>query len=211
MHPLPIFQELTIFEAAARFDELGAELLLHLQAPWSRELHLDVHESFGYQSYRRTEADGGPDLRVVLHPHAADVVVANIAPVYSDDLTESEYNSALVEFAAEVLDAATTALGLRYEVTRPVIVMADLLGRALHAQLKDFSANADKDRSAYLRAEDLERWVAFLVSTGKADTVIPSPDLARWLEADGWSDDWARKLCDEYEFAHEVMRRYSNA
>ena len=74
-------------------------------------------------------------------------------------------------------------------------------------KLKEFSTAANK-ASRSSQTSEFESWLAFLIHAHQEGGTLSTKDLLTWLIEDGWSEDKASDLIDEYEFAQDLLRAY---
>jgi hypothetical protein len=133
--------------------------------------------------------------------------VANIISRARDHLTYAEYNDVLASFLKNVLQKIDPAHGLTYELSSDTIdVSRDLPGSVIQ-RLRQFSALANKHTGSG-QPYDRDRWFDFLIESERSGSPLAAHILQRWLvEEEGWEDDQASKLAEEYEYGRELLSR----
>lgn len=137
--------------------------------------------------------------------------VPNVISPARDRLSYDDYNGILFSFRDGVLEPVRRQSPITYELTGLTIDLATELPGDTYKRLRAFSALANKSTGSS-HPIDRERWLDFLVSLVQSGTDLKSSTLARWLvEEEGWDQERAWRLSEEYEFGRELLERQRRA
>ena len=132
--------------------------------------------------------------------------VPNVLSPARDRLNYEEYNQILRSFAEAVLVLLESQSAIEFSLDDMEIDLAKKLPQQVYDCLCLFSQAANK-KTGSSHPLDLERWLAFLVVIDETQVELDSHTLARWLvEVEGWEDEQASRLAEEYEFGRELLQ-----
>ena len=162
--------------------------------PWFT-FALTGHPSLPTSLLFTTERSGG-----VLH-------VPNIISPARSQLSHDEYNAILASFRDDVLAGLESSGAIDVELSGTDVDLSKLLPDAVFTRLKAFSNLANKNTGSG-HPFDRERWLDFLIAANGAGVELDSHALGRWLvEEEGWAEEQASRLADQYEFGRELLGR----
>jgi hypothetical protein len=137
--------------------------------------------------------------------------VPNIISPARDRLDYDEYNQILKSFAESVLTPLDAQNVIEFSLSRMDLELAAQLPKDVYDRLRRFSVAANK-KTGSSHPLDQERWMDFLVASDEARVLLDSHTLARWLvEVEGWKNEQASRLAEEYEFGRELLQRRRRA
>jgi hypothetical protein len=207
-YPLvPRYRDLTIAGGAEALDRLTDQIGQLLQPPWERAIDTEQSpqlSSDNFRVFRRDASGGQPRVQLFLVPLHGDAYVSNIVPD-GEDLTMDTYNEVLVEFYERLVLPTVAKLGLRAELSGPIIDLQRELDSATHDALAAFSIAANKATGSG-HPSDRRRWLDFLVLLHRSGYELTPDVLQDWLMADGWSEEVAHRLILEFEFAQGLLK-----
>jgi hypothetical protein len=135
--------------------------------------------------------------------NANELRVSNIIPSDVSELSYTQYNAILEEFAGFALPAARIS-GLDVEMSKPDLTIRDVFPPDVRRALVWFSDNANRSSGAS-HPRDKERWQRFVIEAHRAHTPLATDVLNDWLIAEGWTSDAAYKLTIEYENGRALL------
>ncbi|MDY6805296.1 MAG: hypothetical protein SXA11_16015 [Cyanobacteriota bacterium] len=134
--------------------------------------------------------------------------VSNIVPKKIRELSYDEYNYILEEFGDLFLVPATQNLEVEVTLTEAEIDLNKLIKPETVEFLHKFSEEGNRFDKRYLPFSRKD-WYLFLVEAHKNRASLNSEILERWLkEEEGWSEDIASNLIEEYQFARTLLDYY---
>ena len=207
---VPQFRELLIDGGGTRLDELEQAVEELLAPPWDRDRETedsDLLKRGKYRVFRRGGTGDAPGLRVFLVPREAkdQVYVSNIVPTELSELTMDQYNDALITFCDEFCRPATAKLGLDCQITEAFLDLSKYLDEDTYRSLIAFSRLANKSTGAS-HPLDRDRWFDFIVRLHGSNIQLDGDVLERWLILEGWSEDIAYRLTEQYGYALELLQ-----
>lgn len=189
----------------------------NLPAGWHRDTEaearleeIDPRGSDAGFSFARDAAGGIVAAGVFLARDGMRLHVPNIVPRKSGQLTMSEYNRILDEFAALLRSHLPDDGTVTFAVSGDQASVTDWVSQDTADALRRFSTLANKSTGSS-HPNDFERWAVFLIRAHREGADLHSDDLARWMVKEhGWSSDRADKLAIEYEFARGLLKIYDS-
>ena len=134
--------------------------------------------------------------------------VSNIIPKKIKELSYDEYNYILEEFSDRFLIPATKNLEVEVTLTEAEIDLKKLIKPETVELLHKFSEEGDRFEKRYIPLNKKD-WYIFLVEAHKNRASLNGEILERWLkEEEGWSEDIASNLVEEYQFARTILDYY---
>lgn len=156
--------------------------------------------------YEHSEGDKLPHAALFLADKSPDLFyVSNIVPKNVSELTYDEYNNLLADFVKKVLETAIEGSPVKIEITEPETSLQKIAGEEIAKKLESFSALANKSTGS-AHPLDQKRWFDFIVAVHKAGVDLDTDMLIRTLIEQGWSEDKAGELAEEYEFALALLK-----
>ena len=214
---IEVFQDLHFLCPEERRLSVRETLRSRSASPWrhagDRErafVEISPEES-DYLVFERS-ADGElPACTLALFGKTGGYKVGNIIPKGPHDLTHSEYNDLLGEFAQTVLQPVVDDLELSITQTPRRQSITDWTSVDAASALRRFSVCANKSTGSHHPA-DRDRWFQFLVAAhecrSKMDTVL----LERWLaEVEQWPQEIAHDLAREYGYSIDLLNFQADA
>ncbi len=158
--------------------------------------------------YEHSEGDKLPHAALFLADKSPDLFyVSNIVPKNVSELSYDQYNVLLNDFISKVVRPAIERTQVEVEITEPETSIAIIAGEDISKKLDRFSVLANKSTGS-AHPLDLERWFDFIVAVHKEGVVIDTDMLIRTLIEQGWSEDKAGELAEEYEFALALLKYF---
>lgn len=134
--------------------------------------------------------------------------VSNILPKKIRELSYDEYNYILEDFSDRFVIPATQNLEVEATLTEAEIDLKKLIEPETVEFLHRFSEDGDRFEKRYLPLSRKD-WYLFLVEAHKNRASLNAEILERWLkEEEGWSEDIASNLIEEYQFARTLLDYY---
>jgi hypothetical protein len=207
---VPQFRELLIDGGGTRLDELAQAVEELLAPPWDRDRKTEDSELLKqgeYRVFRRDETKDAPALRVFLVPSGVkdQAYVSNIVPTKLSELTMDQYNDALTAFCDGFCRPAAAKLGLDCQITEAFFDLSKYLDEDTYRSLIAFSRLANKSTGAS-HPLDRDRWFGFIVRLHQSNIQLDRDVLEKWLILEGWSEDIAYRLTEQYGYALEVLQ-----
>jgi hypothetical protein len=133
--------------------------------------------------------------------------VPNIISPARDRLNYDEYNEILQSFADSVLVPLKDVIS--FDLSKADIDLSAELPKEVFDRLRNFCVLANK-KTGSSHPLDQQRWMEFLIASDEAGVQLDSHTLARWLvEVEGWDNEQASRLAEEYEFGRGLLQRAS--
>lgn len=134
--------------------------------------------------------------------------VSNILPQKIRELSYDEYNYILEEFSDRFLIPATKNLEVEVTLTEAEIDLKKFIKPETVELLHRFSEEGDRFEKRYIPLNKKD-WYIFIVEAHKNRASLNAEILERWLkEEEGWSEDIASNLVEEYQFARTILDYY---
>jgi hypothetical protein len=213
---LEVFKNLVIKgDDPAKLDTFLAKLRSNLAPGWSRDEQAEANVNRDLpgrdiQAFRWTDQNSDLSAVLFLARTADEIKVTNIVPVTDGQLTRAQYNAILDDFAKRNADRIATQEELVVEVTPDKLAIDHWLSEEAARRLQSFSALANKNTGSS-HSTDFERWAAFLIQAHMDKTSLDSSTLSRWLtEEEGWPEERASDLANEFDFARDLLRAYDD-
>lgn len=213
MSGINVFQDLVLSGPDASRDALAAALQQEATSPWrydaegSAKAERNALGDKGILIFERSVADNLPAARLVLWPQDGGYYVPNVTPVQIGELTISEYNAVLADFAEAVAKPIARRFGFTVSMTSANQNLEDWLTPEAAIALRRFSGAANKSTGAS-HPMDERRWFDFIIAVHRTGKRIGSDYLARWLrEVEGWDERSAHNLAAEFERGIALLDR----
>lgn len=213
MSGINVFQDLVLSGPDAGRDALATALQHETASPWrydaegSANAERNALGDKGILIFERSAADKLPAARLVLWPQDGGYYVPNVTPVQSGELTISEYNAVLADFAEAVAKPMARRFGFTVSMTSANQNLDDWLTPEAAVALRRFSGAANKSTGAS-HPMDERRWFDFIIAVHRTGKRISSDYLARWLhEVEGWDERSAHNLAAEFERGIALLAR----
>ena len=210
------FKDLDITGLDERLLALIDAVSSDLPDGWWRDPEAEAHmDTIGLEgtdarfTFARDATDGDPPARVFLHRESGRLRVSNIVPRDVGELSMSQYNAILDEFAEMVRTQMPPESQLKFHVTSDEAAITDWVSGHAADLLKGFSVLANR---SILHPLDFERWVRFLLQAHREGSTLHTSFLSQWLvEEHGWPPDRAHDLARDYEFARDLLKAYDES
>lgn len=124
-------------------------------------------------------------------------------------LSPTEYNYVTEDFYNQFVLPLVGMTSLPFEMVGTPCSLEELVSRELLDQLSMFSLVANK--SIVLDQFDQRRWQDFVIATHQKNIELTSSILKSWLVKNGWSDEVASKLAEQYASERELLTHYDRA
>ena len=218
-HPgtIPDFQELDLLRGSCALDVLRETLIANTSSPWRHaqdreESALGIGaQADEFLAFERLADDQLPAVGLIFWREGDGYRVSNIVPLEAHQLTHAQYNAALQDFMARIVEPTANTLGLKIKTTAGEQSPEDWMSPDSVGRLKRFSRNANKSTGSS-HPFDRERWYAFIIGLHAERRDIDTEKLARWLgDVEHWSDDAAIDLVIEYEFGRDLLKQYDGS
>lgn len=213
MDKIEVFRDLVLTGPAETREAVTATLVADAADPWrfdakrSADAGRNALGEDGVLLFERSADAGTPAARLVLWPKDNGYYVPNIVPTSVGQLTTSDYNSVLADFADTLARPVARRFGWSVGITTAQQGIDDWLAAEPAAALKRFSAAANKSTGAS-HPMDERRWFDFIIAVHRLGGDIATDRLARWLnEAEGWDESTAHDLAGEYERGMALLGR----
>jgi hypothetical protein len=214
MSGINVFQDLILTGSEAGRDALAAALQQQSPSPWRYDAEGSAqaeHNALGDKGiliFERSGADDLPAARLVLWPQDAGYYVPNVTPVEMGQLTISQYNAVLADFAEAVAKPIARRFGFTVSMTSANQNLEDWLSPEAAIALRRFCGAANKSSGAS-HPMDERRWFDFIIVVHRTGKRIGPDYLARWLhEVEGWDEQTAHDLAAEFERGVALLDRY---
>ena len=133
--------------------------------------------------------------------------VSNIIPSDVPELSYTQYNAILGEFAELFALPAAKASGLEVDISKDDLTIRDVFPPDVVRALTSFSENANRSSRA-THPRDKARWERFVIRAHQAHAPLASEILDTWLIDEGWPSDVAHDLSMEYEKGRALLDEY---
>jgi len=130
--------------------------------------------------------------------------VSNIVPSDISELSYTQYNAILEEFAERFVLPAARANGLDALMSKPDLTIREVFPPDVQRALVWFSDNANRSSGAS-HPRDKERWQKFVIAAHRANAPLATDVLNDWLIHEGWTSDAAHELSIEYENGRSLL------
>ena len=159
-------------------------------------------------AFTRDARDGDPQIGLSLAHDHGRLHVPNIVPLDAEELSISQYNRVIDQFAEMLRTHLPSESKLEVRTTSDQAAITDWVSNDAAELLNYFSALANMSTGA-AHPLDFERWARFLVQVHKERSTLHSSFLSQWLvEELGWPPDRAEDLARDYEFARDLLKAY---
>ncbi|MFZ2315512.1 MAG: hypothetical protein WAW86_07635 [Gammaproteobacteria bacterium] len=215
---IEVFQNLDI-----SFPELETESFINdltniLAEGWTRDIELEnkVNNDANvyntqYYCFKCDETEDRKAATLWLIKSTGGLKVNNITPAISGRLSYSEYNAILNEFHKEYILPICNKKNFETRLSKANITIDDWAEPATVKALKLFSVCANKGTGRGHPLDD-ERWMDFVLTAHEVNDSLHSEDLRRWLvEEEKWFDEIAWKLCEDYEYGRQLLKKYEQS
>ena len=210
------FKDLDITGLGERLLALIDAVSSDLPSGWRRDPEAEAHmDNIGREGtdagfvFARDATNGDPPARIFLHRERGRLRVSNIVPREIGELSMSQYNAILDEFAEMVRTHLPSESQLNMRVTSDEATITDWVSSHAADLLTGFSNLANM---SILHPLDFERWVRFLLQAHREGSTLHSSFLSQWLvEELGWPPDRAHDLARDYEFARDLLKAYDES
>jgi hypothetical protein len=213
MSGVHVFQDLVLSGPDGGRDALVAAFQQKVAFPWrydaegSARAERNTLGDKGILIFERSTANDLPSARLVLWPQAGGYYVPNVTPVQVGELTISEYNAVLADFAETVAKPIARRFGFNVSMTSANQNIEDWLAPEAAFALRRFSGAANKSTGAS-HPMDEQRWFDFIIAVHRTEKRIDSDNLVRWLhEVEGWDERSAHNLAAEFERGIALLNR----
>ena len=215
-HPgtIPVFQELMLRNGSHDPGTLREALIANANHPWRYAPYREEGElptgakDDEFLAFHRLADDRLPAVGLIFWREDDGYRVSNIVPLETHQLAHAQYNDALQDFRARIVEPTANALGLTIEATAGEQSPEDWMSPDSVGRLERFSRNANKSTGSS-HPFDRERWYAFIIGLHFERCEVDTEKLARWLgDVEHWSDEAALDLVIEYEFGRDLLKQY---
>ena len=136
------------------------------------------------------------------------IYIPNIVPLEKSQLSIGEYNRVLTTFSIDIVTPVAERHGVVVEITSEYYELEDIISDKSAAALRRFSSCANKS-TGIAHPSDRERWFAFIDSMHRKNAEINHSELKAFLIEDGWHEEGAAELADEYINAYDLLTYHS--
>lgn len=214
---IEVFRDMKLNGPIANKAELRAALIEAALSPWrfdaerSGEVVGKAVTSDDVLLFRCEASDGFPAVGLTLWEIDDGYYVPNIVPLEMGDLTYKQYNAALADFIARIVEPVAQKFDFVVSATNSSQSLEDWVSSDTAVKLRRFSGVANKSTGAS-HSMDERRWFDFVVTAYRANDKLDPSQLARWLsEAEGWDEDTAHKLAGDFENSLALLMYYENS
>ena len=196
------FQELTI-KTTSTPEETVRAITAQLPPQWMRDAkrEADIVLNVGgkFFCFEVKASPAGP-ARLWAAPSDGGIAVKNIIPIDKTELTPDEYNEILGLFVRDAINGH-----FKYEISKPDVKLTDLVSKATSEKFRVFSSCANKSNG---RSHPLDetRWLDFIYSVARQSESIESDELQFFLREDGWDEQSAQNLTEDFSYGLRAMR-----
>jgi hypothetical protein len=211
---LEVFKELEIrSHSRSALETFLSDLALYLPKGWKRDRVAekdleDVTPSYSDDSYViSVSRKKRKYARIFLFKSGLTAKITNIVPAAVGQLSRSQYNAIVQEFAGAIASPAR-ALGLNLSISGDREDVLKSFGAPAGEALRKFSRGANKSTGSS-HPSDKKRWIQFLIAAHLQKSEVSSSTLMRWLvEEEKWPEDMANDLAIQYEFSSDLLESY---
>lgn len=196
------FQELTI-KTNSTPEEAARAIATHLPPQWMRDAkrEADIVLNVGGKFFCfEIKASPAGAARLWATPSDDGISVRNIVPIDKPELTPDEYNEILGIFVRDAINGH-----FKYEMSKPEVKLADLIGKASSEKFRAFSSSANKS-TGHSHPLDDTRWLDFIYSVVKHGESLDSDELQFFLREDGWDEQTAQDLAADFSYGLRAMQ-----
>lgn len=159
-------------------------------------------------AFARAATDDDPPTGVFLAREAERYYVSNIVPREPGQLSISQYNKILDEFAEILRDHIGETDDVSLRTTSDEATITDWISSDAADLLERFSVLANMSTGSS-HPKDFGRWVEFLIRVHRDNSELDEGILTEWLiEELNWPADRAHKLGSEYGFSRKLLNAY---
>lgn len=186
------------------FGSLGETL----PGGWTRNHAAEEHMARGRvgetRCYTCTETPERRGAAVfIARKPGGNLCVLNIVPTSPGRLTSDMYNALLQDLLQSGLRQASESAGLTVRQGRTEAHMQDFVSPAAFRCLAGATGFA---KTSAMHPTEQMQWHQFLVLAHQEESSLTSGFLHRWLlEEQGWDDDEADDLANQYELGRELL------
>lgn len=213
MRGIEVFQDMALTGPVSERAAVVAGLKESASAPWafdekgSEDAERNALGDKGILIFQRNGDASLPAARLVLWPRGEGYYVPNITPVKNSQLTITQYNAVLSNFADAIAKPVARRFGYLVNITSSVQDLDDWMSEAAAVALRRFSAAANRSAGAS-HPMDERRWFDFIIAVHRAGDDIGTDHLQRWLhEVEGWAEETAIDLAGEFERGLALLTR----
>lgn len=180
----------------------------YISGDWRQGNDSKFKENFIVLTYCGSEVNKASVFLYIKDIDKLEFKVTNIVPMEKNRLNYDEYNDVLDKCAKECIIPCVKACGLKYRVTSENVNLEDYMCNESARKLRMFSSAANKSTGSSHPC-DQERWNDFICQTVKNGDKDVISILGRWLvEEEGWDDEHASELENEYEQGISLLEYY---
>jgi hypothetical protein len=211
---MKLFRELKITGNPETLERVIENIEKSLDNGWSRdrqaEAEVNDDESSPLKRYcfSCTEVECRPGSRLwISGPWYGRLFVFNIIPTTVLQLSYDEYNSILAEFYGQFVVSAIQGMDVEISLTDGDLSLEKLMSPKTIEILRKFTQESPHYKGSVMINQEL--WYNFLVAAHKDDAKLDPDTLEHWLREDeGWSEDMAFKLAEQYDSARLLLDYY---
>ena len=212
------FKDLEILGSNEKLVALIDTVSTNLPEDWHRDSDAEARmeklfpagKDAGF-SFTRDANNTDPKIGLFLERERGQLNVPNIVPLDSGELTMSQYNRILEEFAAIIRRHMPQDGSLRIHLTSDEAAISDWVSSEAADLLERFSVLANMSTGAG-HPKDFQRWARFLIQTHRENSTLHSSFLSQWLvEELGWPPNRAESLARDYQFARDLLKVYDES
>lgn len=159
-------------------------------------------------AFERDPEDDIPASGLTLWQDDDGYKVANIVPLEVRELSVARYNDVLNDFVHRIVEPASTDERFLMSLGKREHHLTHWTSEAAADALHRFSVTANKSTGSSHPA-DRRRWFEFIFAAHRAQGVLDSDILARWLaEVEEWPPEVVDDLVIQYEFGIALLSDY---
>ena len=204
------FRELTIQLEQKCMNRFVQLLCSDFNSLWSRDL--DREKEIEYMGdtttycFKRAADESLPAAALSIYPISdSSWRVPNVVPQEFGKLSYDEYNGVLAEFYRLYVEPVARLEGVLAQLTSDEVSDSEILGGENAARhLRIFSSTANKS-TGNTHPSDRARWFDFIVAACKVDDPIDIEQLLRLLCEQGWDEESASKLANQFEYSQDLI------
>lgn len=215
---MKMYRELTFEGEWEQLEKYLANIEERLSDGWERDREIEARfeesslkgrlTGFAERAYRCAGTPELPPARLwIAMKNPLSLYVPNVTPIEPRDLSYDEYNAIVEMFYRAYALPPASACGVTVTLGPDRLELSEELPAGVFQALREFSKKANRSLGS-ARKQDRALWQRFILESHEADVELARLTLERWLaEDEGWPEDVARELADEYEFGRSLLAR----
>lgn len=203
---LELFQSFTVEGDAETLKAFRSALLKAITAPWRSIAPEEIDRTFGIQELLVFERAGEAQetVRLSLYRTPGEYGLANIVPAERGQLTRSQYNQILQQFATGFAAPAAAAAAADFRMGAQFVTLEQSLGAGPAAALRRLSSAANQSNAAAHPSDQKRLYDVILSLKG---TEVETGTLTRFLVLLSWPEEVAQTLAAQIDFGVGLLAR----